>query len=83
MPFPSAQGSGRKYYVRSFWNPTQSVKTVPSRLLPGSVLFLALHLIEWVTFICRLPQDKGPDLQGGSRLHWQIALCYGILCFEP
>ena len=36
-------------------------------LTVAGIVFLALHLIEWVTFICRLPQDKDPSLQGGSR----------------
>jgi len=56
---------------------------VSGRLYWQRIKSLALHLIEWVTFICRLPQDKDPNLQGGSRSHWQTALCYGSLCYAP
>ena len=48
--------------------PGWSAKVIKSEALP---------LIEWVGFIASPPQDKDPSLQGGSKWHWQTALCCG------
>jgi hypothetical protein len=43
---------------------------------------MALPLIEWVAFIGLFLQDKDPVRPGGSKLHWQTALCCETPCFE-